>query len=156
VIVLVEINYTLSPSPSHGSSRTTLLPSSVSPHLQDDRPKRRGNSGGSSGMRVASGPSLLEQRLVLPWAITPSKYIGHRGLRSAINCYAIRGGRDRERGVRGGYKGGRRRTAAISNASLLGHLIRFTSRYNVLHARDVYMRAIAPVNRNTVGARPPM
>lgn len=59
-------------------------------------------------MREASGPPLLEQRLVFPWAITPSKYIAHRGLRSAINCYAIRGGREKERGVKEGGGGQRR------------------------------------------------
>jgi len=99
----------------------SLSLSPISLYLQDDRPKRRG----SSEIREASGPLLLEQRSALPWAIMPSKYIAHRRLRSAINCYARRK-RDRDR---------RRRTAAILNASLLGHLIRFASRYNVLHAR---------------------
>lgn len=93
--MLVEADdYMLSP-PVTQPRIVSPFPSSVS--LQDDSPKRRGNSGGSSGMREAFGPPLLEQRLIFPWAITPSKYIAHRGLRSAINCYAIREGRDRER-----------------------------------------------------------
>lgn len=53
----------------------------------------------------ASEPLLLEQRPVFPWAIMPSKYNAHRRVRSAINCYAIRGGREagskeREKGDR--------------------------------------------------------
>jgi len=65
-----------------------------------------------------------------------SKCIAHRGLESAINCYAederTGGGTDDLEG-------------------LPAHLIRFASRYNALHAR--YARAAASVSRNTIGAR---
>jgi len=58
-------------------------------------------------MRKAFGPPLLlEQRPVFPWAIMPSKYIAHRGLRSAINCYAICGGREKARRMGEGGGGG--------------------------------------------------
>jgi len=91
-----------------------------------DRPKRRGNPGGSVPPPV------------LPLIRGPSKCIAHRGLGSAINCYA----EEERKGHREGWEG--RDSGDLEGFPLAGHLIRFASRYNVLHARCAGRRVSQP------------